>query len=155
MTFSQVLAGLAHNRVLWSAGGAWLLAQIIKVPIDRARTGHTNWSLLISTGGMPSSHSTLVCALATAVGIQDGFDSAAFALAVILAAVVSYDAAGIRRAAGRHANVINQLIEELSHGHPLRDEQMKEILGHSPGEVLGGAFFGVITGGLLMLFWPK
>ena len=133
------------NRVLMAALGAWSLAQILKLPIELARTGRMNWALLVSTGGMPSSHAALVCALATATGMQEGFDSPLFALTAILAMVVSWDAAGIRRAAGKQANIINQLIDELAHGHPLRQEQLKELLGHSPVEVLGGVIFGIVV----------
>ncbi|MBI3361585.1 MAG: divergent PAP2 family protein, partial [Chloroflexi bacterium] len=88
--------------------------------------------------------------LATATGIKEGFTSAPFAVALILATIVSYDAAGIRRAAGKQANVLNQLIDELASGHPLRDEELKEILGHSPVEVLGGAIFGIVVSWALM-----
>jgi acid phosphatase family membrane protein YuiD len=142
----DALRGALRNPALLAAAGAWFLAQLLKVPIDYARTGRTNWALLTSAGGMPSSHAALVWALAAGVGLQDGFGSAAFAVALVVALVVSYDAAGIRRAAGQHANVINQLIDELAHGHPLREEQLKEILGHSPVEVLAGALFGMIVG---------
>ena len=145
MIVTDAMRGVLRNPVLLATFGAWLLAQIVKVPIERARTGHTNWALLTSAGGMPSSHAALVWGLATAVGITQGFQSALFATVVVLALVVSYDAAGIRRAAGRHANVINRMIEELAHGHPLREEQLKEILGHSPLEVLAGALFGMVV----------
>jgi acid phosphatase family membrane protein YuiD len=150
MIVPDALRGMLRNPVLLATFGAWLLAQIVKVPIDRARTGRTNWALLTSAGGMPSSHAALVWSLATATGIQEGFSSAVFAVTVVLALVVSYDAAGIRRAAGQHANVINRMIDELAHGHPLREEQLKEILGHSPVEVLAGALFGVFVGWAVM-----
>jgi acid phosphatase family membrane protein YuiD len=150
MIVTEAMRGILRNPVLWATFGAWLLAQLIKVPVERARTGRTNWALLTSAGGMPSSHAALVWSLATAAGIQEGFDSALFAAAIVLALVVSYDAAGIRRAAGRHASVINRMIDELAHGHPLREEQLREILGHSPIEVLAGALFGVFTGWAFM-----
>lgn len=150
MSITEAVRGILHNQVLLAALGAWFLAQVLKVPIELARTGQLNWSLLTGTGGMPSSHSALVCGLATAVGIKDGFNSAPFAFAFILAMIVSYDAAGIRRAAGKHANILNQLLDELASGHPLRDEELKEILGHSPVEVLGGAIFGIVVSWALM-----
>jgi acid phosphatase family membrane protein YuiD len=152
MIITEAVRGMLRNPALLAAAGAWFLAQVLKVPIEYARTGRTNWALLTSAGGMPSSHAALVWALATGAGIHEGFDTAVFALTLVLALVVSYDAAGIRRAAGRHANVINQLIDELAHGHPLREEQLKEILGHSPVEVLAGALFGVIVGWALLRF---
>ncbi|MBI3764721.1 MAG: divergent PAP2 family protein [Chloroflexi bacterium] len=150
MFITEAIRGILHNQILLAAVGAWFLAQVLKVPIELARTGQANWSLLVGTGGMPSSHSALVCGLATATGIKEGFTSAPFAVALILATIVSYDAAGIRRAAGKQANVLNQLIDELASGHPLRDEELKEILGHSPVEVLGGAIFGIVVSWALM-----
>ena len=146
MTFAEVVRSVFRNPALVAAAGAWFLAQVLKVPIEYARTGKPNWALLTSAGGMPSSHAALVWALAVGVGLQEGFTTSVFAVALVLALIVSYDAAGIRRAAGQHANVINQLIEELAHGHPLHEEQLKEILGHSPLEVLAGGLFGVFVG---------
>lgn len=147
---ADALRGLLRNPVLLAAAGAWFLAQVIKVPIERARTGKTNWALLTSTGGMPSSHAALVWSLTTAIGLQEGFSSAVFAISIVMAMIVSYDAAGIRRAAGRHAKMINRMVDELAHGHPLREEQLKEILGHSPFEVFWGALFGILVGWALM-----
>ena len=145
MIVAEAMRGIVRNPVFVATFGAWLLAQIVKVPIERARTGRTNWALLTSAGGMPSSHAALVWALAMAVGLQEGFQSSLFAAVFVLALVVSYDAAGIRRAAGRHAKMINRMIDELAHGHPLREEQLKELLGHSPLEVLAGALFGMVV----------
>jgi uncharacterized protein len=150
MIFVDVVRGILRNQVLLATAGAWFLAQLLKVPIDYARTGKTNWALLSSAGGMPSSHSALVWSLATGIGLTEGFTSPIFALTVVVALVISYDAAGIRRAAGQHANVINQLVDELAHGHPLHEEQLKEILGHSPVEVLVGALFGIVVGWALV-----
>lgn len=150
MIISEAVREVLRNQVLLAALGAWALAQALKLPIELARTGQMNWALLTGTGGMPSSHSALVFGLATALGIHSGFNSPQFAVAAIVAMVVSYDAAGIRRAAGKQANVLNQLIDELAHGHPLRQEQLKEILGHTPVEVLGGAIFGIVVGWALM-----
>lgn len=144
--FEQIL----ENQVLWAALGTWFLAQVIKVPIDLARTRDVKWSLLFSPGGMPSSHAALVSSLATGVGMRNGYDSPLFAVAVALAMVVIYDAAGVRRAAGKQASILNVLIDELAQGHPLREEQLKEILGHSPVEVAVGIAFGVVVGWALM-----
>src|SRR5512137_217135 len=107
------LSGILRNPVLIGALIAWSLAQGLKLPIDYVRSRRWNWSLLLSTGGMPSSHSTLVTAIAHGAGMVAGFDSPAFAVAAILAMVVIYDATGIRRQAGLHAEMINTMVQDL------------------------------------------
>jgi acid phosphatase family membrane protein YuiD len=129
---------LLHNTALIGALTGWVIAQIIKVPLDYFQTHKWHWALLLQPGGMPSSHSALVVGLAHGVGLAAGYDSVAFALSFALAMVVVYDATGIRRQAGLHAELINAMIEDLTAGHPLKNEQLKEVLGHTPGEVLGG-----------------
>jgi acid phosphatase family membrane protein YuiD len=94
---------------------------------------------------MPSSHSTVVSAVAYAVGITAGFDNPSFAVAVALAMVVVYDATGIRRQAGRHAEIINAMIKDLVEGHPLQQEKLRTVLGHSPGEALAGVVLGLVV----------
>ena len=101
--------------------------------------------MLISTGGMPSSHSATICAMATSVGLIEGWSSVSFAIACCVAGVVMYDAAGVRRAASRQAWVLNLMLKELlSENHKLKKERLKELLGHTPTEVLAGAVFGSI-----------
>ena len=144
---------LLHNRVLWSTIVAWLLAQGLKLPIAYLRTHRWNWALLVSAGGMPSSHSALVTATAHAVGLYAGFNTPVFALAVSIAMVVIYDATGIRRQAGMQAQKINILVEELLKGHPISDKQLREVLGHTPLEALGGVFLGLAVTQFLWMFW--
>ncbi len=144
------LAKVLLNDPLFAALAAWGLAQVIKVPLDYLFTREVNWHLLLSAGGMPSSHAALVAGLGWAIGLEYGFDSPVFAIAAVLAMVVIYDATGVRRAAGQHARVINRMIEDLSHGHPLKEEELKEVLGHTPGQVVAGTIFGIIFGAL---FW--
>ncbi|OGO33758.1 MAG: hypothetical protein A2W35_12405 [Chloroflexi bacterium RBG_16_57_11] len=136
-------AEIFHNIPLDVALIAWLVAQIIKVPLTYITTGRWNWALLASPGGMPSSHSALVAGAAHMIGLTQGFDSPLFAIAMILAIIVIYDATGIRRQAGRHARIINKMILDLSSGHPLRQEQLREVLGHTPLEALAGTLLGV------------
>jgi hypothetical protein len=136
------LLGILRNPVLIGALVAWSLAQGAKLPIEYVRFRRWNWSLLLSTGGMPSSHTTLVTAIAHGTGMVQGFDSPAFAVAVALAMVVIYDATGIRRQAGLHAEMINAMFQDLMEGHPLQQEKLAEVLGHSPGE----AFIGLLLG---------
>ena len=132
-----------HNIPLDVAIIAWLIAQIIKVPLTYITTGRWNWALLASPGGMPSSHSALVAGAAHMIGLSQGFDSPLFAIAMVVAIVVIYDATGIRRQAGRHARIINKMISDLSSGHPLKQELLREVLGHTPLEALAGTLLGI------------
>jgi hypothetical protein len=141
------------NPILLPALLAWGLAQTIKVPIEYLRTRRWNWALLFSVGGMPSSHSALVASTAHAIGLHLGFDSPLFALALIVAIVVIYDATGIRREAGFHAEIINTMIKDLATGHPLKEEQLREVLGHTPIQVLAGGLFGVAIAQIYWMVW--
>jgi len=132
---------------------AWWLAQILKLPLFYSHHRRWNWALLISAGGMPSSHSSLVTATSLAIGLFDGFDSSLFALSIAVAMVVIYDATGIRRQAGRHAQKINILINELFSGQPISEDQLKEVLGHTPMEALGGMLLGILVALLSWLVW--
>ena len=141
------------NPVLWVALSAWALAQIIKVPVHYFRSRSWDWALLLRAGGMPSSHSAFVSATAHGVGLHHGFDTPLFAVAVTLAVIVIYDATGIRRQAGKHAELINTIVEDLSSGHPHwreTQEKLKEVLGHTPFEALAGTLLGI---GLTQLTW--
>ena len=139
-----ILTGqLLANRVLLAALIAWSLAQIIKVPLYYLWHHEVDWSLLLSAGGMPSSHSALVTGSFMAVGLQEGFNTPLFAVAFVLAMIVVYDATGVRRQSGDHARVINLMINELLTGHPLAEKELKEVLGHTPREVLGGILLGM------------
>ena len=113
------MSDLFSNRVLQATAVVWIITQILKVAIDYLRKRKLNIRLLTSAGGMPSSHSSAVCALATAIAITDGAASSMFALSLILALVVMYDAAGVRRAASIQARILNQIIDELFQGHPI------------------------------------
>jgi len=139
------------NRVLIAALLAWAVAQGLKMPIEYARTRRWNWVLLLQAGGMPSSHSSLVAALAHGIGLLVGYDSAMFALAVVVAMVVIYDATGIRRQSGLHAEVINVLVRDLLKGHPMRHEiQLREVLGHSPLEAIVGLCLGLAVAQIIV-----
>ncbi len=147
------IAPLLQNIIFWAAMTAWLMAQILKPPVGYLRTRQWDWALLLRAGGMPSSHSALVAATAHAIGLFEGFESALFALAVTLAIVVIYDATGIRRQAGKHAELINAIVKDLSEGHPPThetQEQLKEVLGHTPVEALAGTLLGIA---IAQTFW--
>lgn len=145
------LPPLFYNYVLLSGLIAWTIAQTVKVPLEFFQTRHWNWALLFRAGGMPSSHSALVTGVAHAAGLFNGFDSAIFAIAATLAIVVVYDATGIRRQAGIHATVINAMIDDLASGHPLKEEQLREVLGHTPLEAVGGVLLGIAVAQVMWL----
>ena len=132
----------------------WILAQLIKVPVEYLRHKRWDWTLLLNAGGMPSSHSALMTAVATSIGLNVGWDSPMFALALAIAGIVVYDATGVRRQAGLHAERINQIVRELLHLKKLEDDQvsyLREIIGHTPGEAVAGVFFGMLIA--LMVQW--
>jgi acid phosphatase family membrane protein YuiD len=110
-----------------------------------------NLGLLTSAAGMPSSHSAMVIALATGIAIRDGSGSNLFAVALALALIVMYDAAGVRRAASIQARILNQIIDELFQGHPISETHLRELLGHTPIEVLAGAALG----GVIAWWWMR
>jgi acid phosphatase family membrane protein YuiD len=128
---------------------AWTIAQTAKVIIYSVRARRLNLRVLAVTGGMPSSHSAIVMGLTTAVGKHAGVSSAPFAIALIFSFVVMYDAAGLRRAAGRQAEILNRLVEDLVHMRGVQEQKLRELLGHTPVEVLVGAVLGVVAGLIL------
>jgi acid phosphatase family membrane protein YuiD len=128
---------------------AWTIAQTAKVILYSVREHRLNLRVLAVTGGMPSSHSAIVMGMTTAVGKYSGITSAQFAIALIFSFVVMYDAAGLRRAAGRQAAVLNRLVEDLVHMRGVQEAKLRELLGHTPVEVLVGAVLGVAAGLIL------
>ncbi|WP_376791558.1 divergent PAP2 family protein [Thermoflexus sp.] len=141
---------LFQNPILIPAFLAWTVAQASKVPVEWARRRRLNLGLLISAGGMPSSHASLVSAMATAVGLREGLTSTAFAISLIVALIVMYDAAGVRRAASIQARILNQILDEVFAGRPLSEQRLKELIGHTPMEVFVGALLGI---GIAWLWW--
>ncbi|MDJ1185535.1 divergent PAP2 family protein [Roseofilum casamattae] len=120
------------------------LAQFLKLVIDLIRHQKLNARALVTTGGMPSSHATLVSALATGIGLTAGWSSPEFAIATTFAIIVMYDAAGVRQAAGKQARILNQIIDELFQEKPeFNEDRLKELLGHTPFQVIMGLFLGV------------
>jgi uncharacterized protein len=147
------LKELFNNYALIGGLIGWTIAQGLKVPLEYLRTKRWNWVLLFRTGGMPSSHTALVAGVAHGIGLREGFASAAFAIAATLAIVVIYDATGIRRQAGKHATLINAMIQDLTTGHPLKQELLREVLGHTPLEALGGVLLGLSVAQFTWLLW--
>ncbi|MFZ0533854.1 MAG: divergent PAP2 family protein [Anaerolineales bacterium] len=144
-----------QNYVLIAALIAWGIAQTIKLPLEYLQTHRWNWALLVQAGGMPSSHSALVVGITHGIGLTVGFNSPLFALAFAMSMVVIYDATGIRRQAGKHAEMINAMINDLAAGNPLKEEQLREVLGHTPLEALGGILLGLVVAQLTWMLWVK
>lgn len=147
---------LLANQVFWTALLANVLAQTLKLFFYYFLEGRLQWERFLETGGMPSSHSATVSALAIGVGFQEGFGSALFAVAAVLALIVMYDATGIRRAAGLHAQLLNQLVQELQKvlERGPAPEPLKELLGHTYLEVLVGALLGALVAFLSFHLFP-
>ena len=147
------LGTIFQNKALIAGVTAWLLAQIIKMPLNYIYTRKWNWALLLTTGGMPSSHSSLMTATVFAIGLYNRFDNPLFALGVAITMIVTYDAAGVRRQAGIHAQRINLLFYELLKGHPINEKDLREVLGHTPLEVMGGILLGLIVATAQWVIW--
>lgn len=141
----EQIKAIISNNIILSCILAWALAQVIKIILELILERKFNFERLTGSGGMPSSHSAFVVALAVAIGLREGYDSSIFALATGFACVVMYDAAGVRRAAGKQATVINALMQSFSLNDEMADEKLKELIGHTPIEVIAGAILGIVT----------
>lgn len=137
---------IINNHALLAAVLAWFVAQLLKVMLVLLKERRWDVSRMIGSGGMPSSHSALVVALAVTIGKTLGFQSTEFAIATALALVVMYDAANVRRAAGKQAELLNKIVEDLYRGKHIDGERLKELLGHTPIEVAAGALLGIVVG---------
>src|SRR6185503_7893667 len=147
------MMALFQNKVLVAGLAAWLLAQVIKMPLNYLYTRRWNWALLLTTGGMPSSHSSLMTGTVFAIGLYYGFDNPTFALGVAITMIVTYDAAGVRQQAGIHAQRINLLFDELLRGHPINEDDLREVIGHTPLEVVGGILLGLVVATGQWMIW--
>ena len=148
----DILSGLLHNQILLTSAGAWALAQVVKTIIDFRMTGKFSAERLTGSGGMPSCHSATVCSLATITLLIHGAASTEFAITAMLAIIVMYDARGVRRETGTQAVIINEIMEYLTHfgdekykAPEFSHEELKELIGHTPLQVLVGALFGILV----------
>jgi uncharacterized protein len=137
---------LLDNRVLLASFIAWAVAQISKTIYEIVRERKIVLSRIVSSGGMPSSHSALVTGLATATGRMVGIGSSMFAITVVLAGIVMYDAAGVRRAVSIQARILNKMLDEAFQGHPIAEKRLRELIGHTPVQVFVGGLVGIIVG---------
>ena len=141
----QMMSVIASNPLLNIAVISWFVAQVIKTALNWAANGHLDLERLTGSGGMPSSHSATVCALTTASGLKYGVGSFEFAISFVVAMVVMYDAMGVRRETGKQAQLLNSVFFEniLNLDGVLRQEKLKEYVGHTPLQVVAGAVLGI------------
>jgi acid phosphatase family membrane protein YuiD len=140
------IESVSSYRALIIPAGAWFVAQLLKLLIELIRDRRLDLSNMVTMGGMPSSHSTTVCALATTIAITEGFNSVLFALSVFFAIIVMFDAAGVRQTVGHQSNILNKILDELFKGRPAFEERFKELIGHSRIQVFAGAGLGILLG---------
>ena len=148
-TTQNIFIQFASNRIVVITFLAWVLAQTIKVITGVIREKRFNFRWFLGTGGMPSSHAATVSSLTTAVGLAKGFDSVLFVVTLVFALIVIFDAQGVRRATGRQAEVLNRMLDDIYWKHKIQEDRLKELLGHTPIEVLSGIAFGIIVALLL------
>ena len=137
------MKALFENRILIASFIAWAIAQLSKTVYELIRYRELRLSRLVSAGGMPSSHAALVMGLATATGRIAGLESASFAITLVLAVIVMYDAAGVRRAVSIQARILNQMIDEAFQGKPFAEKRLRELIGHTPTQVIVGGLLGI------------
>jgi len=140
LVFQQII----QNEVLKVSLLSWLVAQILKVLSTFAKEKRIDLYRLVGSGGMPSSHSSFVMGLSTAIGLKNGWTSDEYAIALAFALIVMYDASGVRRAVGKQAIILNQLIKDWQKHKPIKEKQLKELIGHTPIEVIVGGLIGIL-----------
>ncbi|CAH2212891.1 divergent PAP2 family protein [Tepidibacter aestuarii] len=149
MTFIE---GILNNQTFAVCFMSWFVAQILKVILTFIFDKKIDVSRFVGSGGMPSSHSSFVTSLATATGIQRGYESLEFAMALVFALIVMYDASGVRRAVGKQAKILNKMIEDIQEHRKdiFNEKRLKELVGHTPVEVLAGALLGIVIANIMV-----
>ena len=157
MTFAAIVHwdfwSLLSCKWFWCGLGGWLLASFIKMSISAAQTRKIDFTYLLSTGGFPSSHSATVSGLAFGIGYTDGFGTPLATLAFAFAVITIFDAVTVRRAAGEHAKVLNAIVGDLKELRLRPAQRLKELLGHTPKEVVWGTIIGIAWATLLSAVW--
>lgn len=143
MTLQEIFSQVARNKIFLTTLSAWFIAQFIKVVIGIIRQKRFDFRWFIGTGGMPSSHTAGATCLAMAIGLEHGFASTYFALAASFAIVVMFDAQGVRRATGRQARILNKITEDIYWRGRIDEGQLRELIGHTPVEVIAGFLLGI------------
>ena len=142
--------GVISNPAFEVAFFSWLCAQILKVFTNLHKDRKLDLYRLVGSGGMPSSHSSFVMGLSTAIGLMEGWDSSVYAVSLVFSLIVMYDASGVRRSVGKQAMIINHMITEFYKTHKIKEEKLKELVGHTPYEVFAGALLGIIFANILI-----
>ena len=145
-TFSE---SVFTYKLLLVPAGAWLVAQGIKFIMALIRDKKLDFSTMVRMGGMPSSHSATVCALATAIAIREGFTSPLFAISAFFAIIVMHDAAGVRQTVSTQSSILNKILDELFRGRPAFEQRLREFIGHTRLEIVAGGTLGI----LLAIWW--
>ncbi|MGM0378297.1 MAG: divergent PAP2 family protein [Bacillota bacterium] len=140
---------LFNNNIFLSGFMSWFLAQFFKIFTKLLKTKEFDLTRFVGSGGMPSSHSSLVMGVSTAIGLKYGFSHDAYVTSLIFSLIVMYDASGVRRAVGKQAIIINRLIKNYYNNKSNKDIKLKELVGHTPVEVIAGAFLGIIIANYL------
>jgi uncharacterized protein len=137
------IVDIISNKIFMTTLAAWIIAQSIKVSIGVVKEKKFDFRWFVGTGGMPSSHAAGASCLAAAIGFDCGFGSVDFALAAAFAIVVMFDAQGVRRATGRQARILNRITEDIYWQGRIKDDRLRELVGHTPIEVVAGFLLGV------------
>jgi hypothetical protein len=146
----MVIKEIFLNQYFLVAFVAWFIAQAAKVVITLIRDRELNLYRLVGSGGMPSSHSSFVMGLTTALGLDLGWDSPMFAMSLVLSLVVMYDASGVRQAVGKQAIILNTMLADIYKHRHIGQEKLKELIGHTSYEVFAGAVLGIVVANLMM-----
>lgn len=134
------------NASFWS----WFTAQALKVVLTLVKEKKLDFYRFVGSGGMPSSHSAMVMGLSTAIGLKMGWDSLEYAISIIFSLIIMYDASGVRRAVGKQAMILNQMIKDRQQNKQIEEKQLKELVGHTPIEVFAGAILGILIANLII-----
>ena len=146
------LKSFASNKIFQVAVLSWFIAQTIKVIHTLIVKRQIDFTRFVSSGGMPSSHASFVMGLTTAIGLIHGWNSTYFAISLCISLVIMYDAAGVRRAVGKQAIILNRMLEDMQHKKKktIMEQRLKELIGHTPVEVFVGAILGIIIANLMI-----
>lgn len=147
------MESILSNKVLIVPVIAWCAAQVMKIIISSVKEGRLKLSSFTTMGGMPSSHTALVCALATTVALVHGVGSTVFAIATFFALIVMYDAGGVRQTVSTQSTILNRMLEELFKGRPAFQQRLRELIGHTKFEIAAGAGLGISIALLLAWVW--
>lgn len=142
--------GIVHNQIFAISFSSWFAAQFLKVLLTLIFDKKLNLYRMVGSGGMPSSHSSTVMALSTTVGLLNGWDSVIYGMALIFSLIVMYDASGVRQSVGKQAIILNTILDDLYQHRPIREERLKELIGHTKVEVFAGAILGIVIANMMI-----